>query len=143
MMDGIVARLRARSIDDRLLTGGVSEGSGPVLLRRTRLLHRHYRARVAGSLRGLLDAARQNERTRLTARLPIKAREVLESEPLIRTLADELEQEERVSARGVILADRLIRDGRSPVYAPDPVRHPLVDTVETAVKHARAALHLG
>jgi hypothetical protein len=63
--------------------------------------------------------------------------------PLILTLADELEQEERVSARGVILADRLIRDGGSPVYGPDPIRHPPDEIVESAVKHARAALHLG
>jgi hypothetical protein len=143
MLDGIVARLRARSIDDKLLASGVSEGRAPVLHRRTRLLHRRYRARVAASLRGLIDAARRNERTRFTARLQIKTREVLESEPLILTLADELEEEERVSARGVILADRLIRDGGSPVYAPDPIRYPPVETVESAVKHARAALHLG
>ena len=141
MLDGIVARLRARSIDDKLLASGVSEGRAPVLHRRTRLLHRRYRARVAASLRGLIDAARRNERTRFTTRLQIKTREVLESEPLILTLADELE--ERVSARGVILADRLIRDGGSPVYAPDPIRYPPVETVESAVKHARAALHLG
>jgi hypothetical protein len=143
MMDAVVARLRAHSLDDRLLTSGVSDGSAPVLLRRTRLLHRRYRARVAASLRGLIEAARRNERTRFTARLQIKRREVLESEPLILTLADELEQEERVSARGVILADRLIRDGGSPVYGPDPIRHPPLETVETAVKHARAALYLG
>jgi hypothetical protein len=48
-----------------------------------------------------------------------------------------------VSARGVILAERLIRDGGSPVYGPDPIRHPSDETVESAVKHARAALHLG
>jgi hypothetical protein len=143
MMDAIVARLRAWSIDDKLLTSGESERSAPVLLRRTRLLHRRYRARVAASLRGLVEAARRNERTRFTAPLHITAQEVLESEPLILTLADELEQEERVSARGVILADRLIRAGDSPVYGPDPIRHPPVETVETAVKHARAALYLG
>jgi hypothetical protein len=143
MMDGIVARLRAHSIDDKLLTGRVGEASAPVFLRRTRLLHRRYRAGVAASLRALIEAARRNERTVFTARLHIKAREVLESAPLILTLADELEQEESVSARGVILADRLIRDGRSPVYGPDPIRYPLEETVESAVKHARAALHLG
>jgi hypothetical protein len=91
---------------------------------------------------GLIDAARRNERTRFTARRQIKAREVLESAPLILTLADELEQEESVSAPGVILADRLIRDGarrctdRTPSAIPDEI-------VESAVKHARAALHLG
>ena len=123
-MDGIVARLRARSIDDKLFTGRVSEKSAPVLLRRARLLHRRYRAEVASSLRRLIDAARRTERTPFTARLQIKEREVLESEPLILTLADELEQEESVNPRGVILAHRLITDGGSPVYWPDPIHHP-------------------
>src|ERR1700754_4312691 len=102
MMDGIVATLRAHSIDDKLLTGGVSEGTAPVFLRRTRILQRRYRARVAASLRGLIDAARRYERTRFTGCLQIKAREVLESARLILTLADELEQEESVSPRAVI-----------------------------------------
>jgi hypothetical protein len=48
-----------------------------------------------------------------------------------------------VSPRGVILADRLITDGHSPVYGPIPIHHPPDETVESAVKRARAALHLG
>jgi hypothetical protein len=77
------------------------------------------------------------------AQLPLHEREILASEPLILTLADELEQEESVSPRGVILADRLITDGDSPVYGLAPIHRPLEETVESAVKRARAALHLG
>jgi hypothetical protein len=142
MTDRIMARLRARSIDDKLLNG-VADGRPVVLVRRARLLQRRYRSKVAAGLRRLIDAARQNEPNFFAAQLRLKVREVLASEPLILTLADELEQDESVSARGVILADRLITDGDSPVYGPDPIHHPPEQTVESAVKHARAALHLG
>ena len=67
---------------------------------------------------------------------------MLANELLILTLADELEQEERVSPRGVILADRLVTDGDSPVYGRTRSPSPN-ETVESAVRHARAALHLG
>jgi hypothetical protein len=142
LTDRIMARLRARSIDDELLNGA-SDGSPVVVVRRARLLHRRYRASVAASLRRLIDAARVNEPNFFAARLQLKVREVLANAALILTLADELEQEGSVSPRGVILADRLITDGDSPVYGPDPIHHPPRETVESAVKHARAALHLG
>ena len=140
--DRIMARLRARSIDDRLLNGAVTNGSPAVLVRRARLLHRRYRSAAAASLRKLIEAAKRNEPNLYAAELPMRVGEVLESEPLILTLADELEDEEGVSPRGVILAERLITDGDSPIYAPTPVSRPYNETVESAVKHARAALHL-
>ena len=77
------------------------------------------------------------------AQLLLREDEIRESEPLILALADELEDEDKVSARGVILADRLVTDGDSPVYGPTPIHHPPEETVESAVKHARAALHMG
>jgi hypothetical protein len=142
MTDRIMARLRARSIDDKLLNG-VADGRPVVLVRRARLLQRRYRSKVAAALRRLIDAARHNDPNFFAAQLRLKVRDVLAVEPLILALADELEHEERVSARGVILADRLITDGDSPVYGPDPVEHPPEESVESAVKHARAALHMG
>ena len=42
-----------------------------------------------------------------------------------------------MSPRGVILADRLIRDGNSPMFWPSD------ESVESAVKQARAALQPG
>jgi len=137
-----MARLRARSIDDELLHGSVADGDPVVLVRRARLLNRRYRSRIAASLRRLIEAARRRERHVLRPQIPVRDDEVLESEPLIRTLADELEQDERVSPRGVILADRLVTDGDSPIYGATPMRAP-AESVQTAVKHARAALHLG
>jgi hypothetical protein len=141
--DRIVARLRARSLDERLLNGGITEASPAVLVRRARLLHRRHRLAVASGLRRLVAAARGSDRNMFAAQLPIRAGQILESEPLILTLADELEHEKGVSPRGVILADRLLTDGASPIYPPTPMDDAAEATVETAVKHARAALHLG
>ena len=133
----MLARLRARSIDDRLLAGQKADGNHVSLARRARLLDRRYRAGLAKALRSMLDAARRPERNRFGARIPLREEEVLDSEPLILTLAEELEREETVNPRGVILTDRLIRDGNSPVF------WPCEESVAVAVKHARAALHLG
>jgi hypothetical protein len=141
--DRIIARLFARSIDDKLLNGDVTDGSPAVLVRRARLLHRRYRSAVAAALRRLIEAARRNQPNFFAAKLHLRVREVMGSAPLILTLADELEHEESVSPRGVILADRLVTDGDSPIYGPTPIHHPPEQTVESAVKRARAALHMG
>ena len=139
--DHIRARLFARSIDDKLLNGAVPNGNAVVLVRRARLVNPRYRSKVAAALRKVLASARRHHRSRFIARIPLLEGEVLRSEPLIMTLADELEEEESVSPRGVILAERLVTDGDSPVYwsgNPNPTG---VETVDSAVRHARAALH--
>jgi hypothetical protein len=142
LTDRLMAKLRARSIDDGLLNG-VPDRRPMVLVRRAQLLQRRYRSAVAASLRRMIESARRNQPNFFAARLQLKVAEVLASEPLILTLADELEEDETVSPRGVILADRLVTDGDSPIYGPTPIHHPPEETVESAVKHARAALHLG
>ncbi len=114
-----------------------------MLVRRARVLNRRYRSGIADALRKLVVAARCGDLNRFAAELPLRTREVLENEPLILTLADELEAGESVSPRGVILADRLVRDGDSPIYAPLPVSRRYEQSVEDTIKHARAALHLG
>jgi hypothetical protein len=141
--DRILARLLARSIDDKILNGEVTDGNPVVIVRRARLISRRYRSAVASALRKLVSAARQPNPNIFVAEIPLRADEVLGNEPLILTLAEELKHDESVSPRGVILADRLITDGDSPVYAPLPREHPPEETVESAVKRARAALHLG
>jgi len=143
LTDRLVARLCARSIDDKLLNGWGSDASPAVLIRRARLLQRRYRSGVATALRTLIAEARDNQPNIYAAKLPLKVREILDSAPLILTLADEVEQDDMVSPRGVILAERLVTDGDSPVYGLTPIEHPLEESVESAVTHARAALHLG
>lgn len=137
MLERIVARLRAHSIDDRLLAGELPEGSAETRARCTRLLDRTYRSAVADHLRKLVEDAERAERNRLRAQIPLRETEVTGARSLVLGLADEVEGDPSVHPRGVILADRLIRDGDSPVY------WPCDESVVRAVKHARAALHLG
>jgi hypothetical protein len=141
--DHIWARVFARSIDEKLLNGGVTDDDPVVIVRRARLIGIRYRSAVAASLRKLAAAARYPELNRFRAQIQLRAKPVIDSEPLILALADELESEETVSPRGVILAERLITDGDSPVYAPIALSKPTEETVDSAVRHARAALHLG
>jgi hypothetical protein len=141
--DLILARIRGRAIDDKILNGEVTDGNPVIIVRRARLISRGYRSAVATALRKLVSAARQPNPNIFVAEIPLRADEIVDSRALILTLADELENEQTVSPRGVILADRLITDGDSPVYAPLPRERPPEETVESAVKRARAALHLG
>jgi hypothetical protein len=73
----------------------------------------------------------------MRAQLRLREFQMVEARSQIRELIAALEGAEPISPRGVILADRLVRDGNSPMYWPSD------DSVEEAVGQARAALHLG
>jgi hypothetical protein len=142
-MNRLIARIRGWAIDDLLLAGAPVNGSPVTLARLTRLLDHEYRRRVADALRRMLATAGHRYPHRFGADLPLHVHEVLETAPLILKLATELEREQAVNARGVILANRLVRDGTSPIYwrcemAEEAI--PPNETVENAVRHARAAL---
>jgi hypothetical protein len=132
----LVARLRGDWIDSRLLAGDAPERSEETTARLQQLTDRRHRSRIAGELRRLPETARRPDRR--WPGIPVQVTEILRSEPLILTLADELEQLEEVNPRGVILISRLLHDGRSPVFW----RRSEIE-LDRAVKHARAALHLG
>jgi hypothetical protein len=99
------------------------------------LLEPRNRAAVANALRRMV--AISGDHKVLGAGLHVKRKELFDSRPLILSLADEIEAEPDLRPRGIILADRLVRDGESPVYWPRK------ESVEAAVNQARAALHLG
>jgi hypothetical protein len=140
----VLARLRGRAIDDQLLAGRTPNGNPVVRARMARLLDIRYRTTLAEALRRLLEVAKERQISPFLAQIPLQVQEVLDTEPLILTLAAELEEDRVVSPRGVIMADRLVRDGDSPVYWRSDVKvNPdTVESVETAVRHARAALLL-
>ena len=104
-----------RSLDDRLLTGELSPDSGQGKARAEQLLSRRHRAESAKALRDLVEEAQHRRASLLNANLRIQRVVIRENQALILTLARELE-EPVVNPRGVILADRLIKDGESPVY---------------------------
>ena len=90
---------------------------------------------MASALREALDDAEHARRIFLKAQVRLREVQMIRAGSLIRDLADQLEAGAAVNPRGVILADRLIRDGNSPLFWPSD------DSVEAAVDEARSALH--
>lgn len=135
-LDRTLARVRARSLDERLLAGAPPEESRLLLARSAEVLDPHNRSEVARALREMLDAAEHARRNFMRAQLRLREFDLVQSRSQIRDLADALEGNAPVNARGVILADRLVRDGNSPMFWPSE------DSVEGAVKEARDALDL-
>jgi hypothetical protein len=107
---------RKHSLDDRLLTGELSPDSGQGKARAEQLLSRRHRAESAKALRDLVKEAQHRRASLFNANLRVQRALIRENQPLILTLARELEELAVVNPRGVILADRLIKDGESPVY---------------------------
>jgi hypothetical protein len=127
------------SVDDRLLTGELSPDSGQGKVRAERLLSARHRAQSAEALRELVEEAQQPRASLLNANLRIQRGLIQENRALILTLARELEELAVVNPRGVILADRLIRDGESPVYTTESAIEEHGKLVRD-VERARAAL---
>jgi hypothetical protein len=137
LVERLLARVRARSLDDRLLAGERPEESRQLMARSARLLEPGYRSEVAAALRKMLDDAEHARRIFMKAQVRLREPQIIAERSLIRDLADQLEAGGAVDPRGVILADRLIRDGDSPMF------WPCNESIESAVKSARAALDLG
>jgi hypothetical protein len=135
LVERLLASLRAHSLDDRLLAGERPEESRRLMARSARLVEPGYRSEVAAALRKMLDDAEHARRIFLKAQVRLREWEIIAARSEIRDLADQLEADATVNPRGVILADRLIRDGDSPLFWPSSA------SVEAAVERARAALH--
>jgi hypothetical protein len=120
-----------------LLAGAQPEASRQLKARSAMLVEPGYRSDVASALRAMLDDAEHARRIFLKAQVRLRELQIIEARSLIRDLADQLEADPAVSPRGVILADRLIRDGNSPMFWPSE------ESIESAVNEARAALQPG
>ena len=107
------------------------------MARSARLIEAGYRSEVAAALRKMLDDAEHARRIFLKAQVQLRELEIIRARSEIRDLADQLEADPTVNARGVILADRLVRDGNSPMFWPSD------ESVGSAVEQARAALQPG
>jgi hypothetical protein len=128
-----------RSLDDRLLTGELSPDSGQGKVRAEQLLSARHRAKSAEALRELVEEAQQPRASLFNANLRVQRGLIRENQALILTLARELEELTVVNPRGVILADRLITDGESPVYTTEAAVDEHGQLVRE-VERARAAL---
>jgi hypothetical protein len=134
LVERLLARIRARTLDDRLLAGERPEASRQLRARSAVLLEPAYRSEVAAALMDALDAAEHAKRIFLKAQVRLREPEIIAVRSEIRDLAEQLEADSAVDPRGVILADRLIRDGDSPLF------WPCNDSVGSAVEEARSAL---
>jgi hypothetical protein len=131
-----------RSVDDRLLSGELSPDSGEGKARADQLLSPRHRVQTAEALRGLVDEAHRPHASLFNANLRVQRWLIREHQALILTLARELEEPAAISARGVILADRLIKDGESPVYTTEASIEENGKLVRE-VERARSALKTG
>ncbi|MGC1799848.1 MAG: hypothetical protein WA701_05615, partial [Solirubrobacterales bacterium] len=114
---GLLTNLFSKeSIDDRLLAGELSPESGQGKARAEQLVSPRHRAKSAEALRDLVEEAQRPHASFFNANLRVQRALIRDNQPLILTLARELEELPSVDPRGVILADRLILDGTSPVY---------------------------
>jgi hypothetical protein len=134
LIERLLARVRARSLDERLLAGERPEESRQLMARSARLLDPGYRTEVAATLRRMLDDAEHARRVFLKAQVRLREPEIIAVRSEIREIADELERAAPVNPRGVILADRLIRDGDSPLFLGSG------ESVASAVERTLAAL---
>jgi hypothetical protein len=137
---GWLANLFGRhSMDDRLLSGRLSPDTGEGKARAEQLVGPHHRERCAKALRDLVEEAQRPAASLFNANLRVKRLAIRQNQALILTLARELEELPAVDPRGVILADRLVTDGSSPVYGIDQDHGQIL----AAVERARAALKAG
>ena len=132
----LAAALWPWPLDDRLLAGDDPTADPKLAERAARLAEPRRRQVLAEGLRHLVaEASRRREGS---AQMPLRRGEILEAREPLLALADDLEAHELASARGIILASRLLSQGDSPVYF-----RCADESVGDAARHARTALHLG
>jgi hypothetical protein len=94
------------------------------------------RRRLAKGLRNLVQAA-DTPFHGLSAAVPIERGQIIAERDLLLQLADELESDDELEARGIARLDSLLTDAESPAYAPSPP-----GSLHAALIHAHAALYL-
>jgi hypothetical protein len=135
----LTALFSKRSVDDRLLSGELSPDSGEGRKRAEQLVSPRHRKKSAQGLIDLVEEAHRQHASYFNANLRVQRFVIRDNQALILTLARDLLDLPEVNPRGVILADRLIDDGESPVYMSE---YAIEDNgaLVRAVERAREAL---
>ena len=126
--------LRSGHLDAMLAQGAEPTDSAELCLRARRLTSARYRRALAGRLEEIVSVA-ERPGPRLSAAPPLQKRDVRAARAALLELAHSLRSENGVMSAGVALAQRLMTDGASPLYASS---HD--DALWQAVRHARAVL---
>src|ERR1700736_4169827 len=127
------ARFRAPALD-RELAGGVPAQLSPALeLRAQELLQPPMRRALCDQLRRIVREA--HEPARLSRRVPIRSRQVVDVEGDLRLLASRLDSASPIAVRGLAKVRILLTDGCGPLYDRDSNQD-----LGAAVQQALAAL---
>ena len=111
-MPRFAAVLRAPRFDRALAEGADPESEPGLRERAQRVTSWRTRRRVAQAL----------EELERGPGVPVRHDQVVEALDLLSELTSALRSRERVSARGVLLARRIVTDGCGPLYAPNAPR---------------------
>jgi hypothetical protein len=130
-------RLLGVRLDRRLAAGEPPSSSPELRARAAELRAPTERWKLAEEVDQVIESAAQPPRL-AGAAAPLNRTGVLACGPLLSDLVDDLRHAERVEARGVALVRRLLRDGGSPLYAPESKA-----ALERAVRQAHTALLSG
>lgn len=141
----LLVGVKRYSLDSRLLAGESPAESAELAERYAQLLDQHYLRALSEGLEQVVDRAQAPAwLNRRSPRIPLRRGEVGENRSLLLALSRDLVEQSPPQPRGVILADRLLRDGCSPLYAGDLLfAQEERPSVEVAVRQARAALLMG
>jgi hypothetical protein len=112
--------LRAPRLDSALAEGADPASEPGLRERARRLTSWRTRRRVAKALEEV-EGARDVSAWR-DPRVPVRVDQVVEASDLLCELTSALRSRDRVSARGVVLARRIVTDGCGPLYAPNAPR---------------------
>lgn len=126
--------LRRRSLDRLLAAGGDPSWGTDLELRAQQLTRWRNRHALAESIERTIDEARRPPRWSCAA--PLDRAAVRAATPELLALAARLEAQAAPGPEGVALAEQLVEDGSSPLYAPGDER-----ALCASAKVARVALH--
>jgi hypothetical protein len=102
--------LRRGSLDRRLAAGAHPAESPDLALRARQPASARFRARLADSIRGMIEDAKQPPRADGSA-VPIRWREILKEGELLSEVAADLDSDDALQPRGIALVERLLTDG--------------------------------
>jgi hypothetical protein len=135
-------RLRRGALDDQIARGVDTAGDERLALRAAQLSSREERDRLARALEVTLElaaapaeAVRSRTAPVLSARVPLRSRELREGASDVEALVARLRDAEPIDPQGAAMTKRLLVDGASPFYYR---RSPV--TLQHAVRSARLAL---
>jgi hypothetical protein len=134
--EGIPVKLRLKvrltrgRLDRQIAAGHPYDADAELTLRARQLTDPHTQQQIARNLRGIIEYVDRNSSRRVISSVVIAPRAVRTGKRAILDLAEQLERAAAVNPRGIVLAQRFVTDGLSPLFNP----HSELTVTETAQK---------